>query len=360
MQRLHEEDVSGTILSANEDWVHYYVPMEYDSGRHCSTLLGWNDPRGMDDDGEPLVDPVSHLPRDAEAERILYHERDGILMWPERFGPAEVVRIKAGLGPYMASGRLQQSPQPRAGGIFRRDWWQPWTDGKYFPACSLIIGSVDGAFTEKEENDPSAMTVWGVFKHPEFPAPRIILMNGWRKHLPMHNDPQCRLQGETVLPGDPPQIVRQKDLVFAQRVRESWGLVELIAQTCRKWGVHHLLIENKASGITAAQELRRLYGSEAWSVQLVEPKGDKVSRALSVQPIFANGLVYAPDKSWADLVITEMANFPKGKYSDLTDSATMALIYLRSVGLAQLDSEARADEESRGQLRRPIKKLYPC
>ena len=39
---------------------------------------------------------------------------------------------------------------------------------------------------------------------------------------------------------------------------------------------------------------------------------------LSVQPIFANGLIYAPDKAWADLVITEMANFPKGKYSDLT------------------------------------------
>ena len=38
----------------------------------------------------------------------------------------------------------------------------------------------------------------------------------------------------------------------------------------------------------------------------------------------------------------------------------MALIYLRSVGLAQLDSEARADEESHGQLRRPMQKLYPC
>ena len=76
------------------------LDQKYDSGRHCSTLLGWNDPRGVDDDGEPLVDPVSHLPRDAQAERILYQERDGILMWPERFGPAEVVRIKAGLGPY--------------------------------------------------------------------------------------------------------------------------------------------------------------------------------------------------------------------------------------------------------------------
>src|SRR4029077_6898964 len=110
---------------------------------------------------------------------------------------------------------------------------------------------------------------------------------------------------------------------------------------------------------TAAQELRRLYGGEAWSVQPVEPKGDKVSRALSVQPNCGNGLVYAPGKAWTEIVITEMANFPKGKYSDLTDSATMALIHLRSVGLAQLDKEGRADEEKRGQLRRTMKKLYP-
>jgi hypothetical protein len=39
-------------------------------------------------------------------------------MWPERFGAKEVEAINPGLGPYMASGRLQQSPQPKGGGIF--------------------------------------------------------------------------------------------------------------------------------------------------------------------------------------------------------------------------------------------------
>jgi phage terminase large subunit-like protein len=48
-------------------------------------------------------------------------------------------------------------------------------------------------------------------------------------------------------------------------------------------------------------------------VQLIEPKGDKVARALSVQPIFPNGLVYAPPKDWADLVIDELAMSPHGK-----------------------------------------------
>jgi hypothetical protein len=49
-------------------------------------------------------------------------------MWPERFGHAEIARIKAELGPYMASGRLQQSPMPAKGGIFQREWWQLYED----------------------------------------------------------------------------------------------------------------------------------------------------------------------------------------------------------------------------------------
>ena len=65
MQRLHESDVSGTIPAGNEDWCHLMLPMEYDWRRHCSTSLGWNDPRGLDDDGIPLVE--NGLPRDAEA-----------------------------------------------------------------------------------------------------------------------------------------------------------------------------------------------------------------------------------------------------------------------------------------------------
>jgi hypothetical protein len=31
----------------------------------------------------------------------------------------------------------------------------------------FVVASVDGAFTENELNDPSAMTVWGTFWHPE-------------------------------------------------------------------------------------------------------------------------------------------------------------------------------------------------
>ena len=50
MQRLHEEDASGTILSSewSSEWTHLNIPMEYEWRRHCSTVLGWEDPRGCE------------------------------------------------------------------------------------------------------------------------------------------------------------------------------------------------------------------------------------------------------------------------------------------------------------------------
>src|SRR5262249_58891275 len=85
---------------------------------------------GVDENGEKLPE--------GEIE-----EREGALMWPERFGAREVARIKAELGPYFSSGRLQQMPVPDKGGIFQRDWWQVWEDAdNKFPACDHIVVSV--------------------------------------------------------------------------------------------------------------------------------------------------------------------------------------------------------------------------
>ena len=91
-------------------------------------------------------------------------------------------------------------------------------------------------------------------------------------------------------------------------------------------------------------------------------KGDKVARALAVQPIFSNEQVYAPARDWSELVITEMSMFPMGRYDDLTDSATQALKFLRDVGMAQTDTE-KAEAERQTAMHRPgrrLSALYPC
>jgi predicted phage terminase large subunit-like protein len=90
MQRLHEDDVSGHILSEKLDYEHLCLPMEYEKGRRCKTSIGFKDPR----------------------------KKKGELLFPQRF-PREVVeRDKKTMGKYAVAGQNQQRPAPRSGGFF--------------------------------------------------------------------------------------------------------------------------------------------------------------------------------------------------------------------------------------------------
>ena len=212
----------------------------------------WTDKRALDDDGEPLVvyEPSGPVPRDDEAAEILA-EREGALMWPERFGEQEVRDLEISLGPYFASGRLQQSPEPKGAQLFVPDWWQLWEppDGK-FPILDYTIASLDGAFTADKINDPSALTVWGVFWHPEVMGERVMLLNAWEQHLKLHGVDTERLPSEMLLPGDSPEVIAMKNKVHGQRISNKWGLVEKVRQTCLHYKVEALVIENAASGST--------------------------------------------------------------------------------------------------------------
>jgi phage terminase large subunit-like protein len=52
-------------------------------------------------------------------------------------------------------------------------------------------------------------------------------------------------------------------------------------------------------------------------------------------------MIYAPNRDSAELVITEMEVFPKGRYDDLTDSTTQAIRYSRDNGLLRTDASKR-------------------
>ena len=106
--------------------------------------------------------------------------------------------------------------------------------------------------------------------------------------------------------------------------------------------VNKLLIEAKANGHDIANEIRRLYAREDWMVVMDDPGNfDKTARTYSIQHFFADGRVWRPDTDWADMVETEMAQFPKGAHDDLHDTAVGALRHLRRMGLL-----VRADENS--------------
>jgi len=95
MQRYHEEDLSGHVISKELDFVHLMLPMRYEKERHCSTTIGFTDPRST----------------------------EGELLWKEKYPERAVIKVEKILGSYGTAGQLQQRPAPAGGGIFKREWF---------------------------------------------------------------------------------------------------------------------------------------------------------------------------------------------------------------------------------------------
>jgi hypothetical protein len=290
MQRVKDTDVSGDILAREADYCHLMIPMRFDPMRYPASPdveitefedgepytgndIGWIDPRALDEDGEVLS------PQEMA-------ERDGELAWEDRFSKKTDRTFEIELGPIGYSGQYQQSPTPRSGNIFKREYWQDYfvpTSGPQkgkFPQLEIVIVSVDSAFTEKEENDPTGCTTWGIRTDPADGFPKVILLGARRAHLPLHGEVQ------------EPQKRGESDEEYARRCYPHWGIVERVAFSCSLHGAaDYLMIEAKASGLDVIHEVRRLYTRKKWRVVPVNPKADNVSRAISVQPTFSQHLV---------------------------------------------------------------------
>ena len=288
MQRLHESDLTGHILEKDVGaWTHLCLPMRFESDRRCITP--W----------------------------FIDEREEGDLLIEDRFGEEQVSELEGRLGPFAAAGQLQQRPQPKGGGIIRREWWTLWDEKvstaegiqkNVFPPFEYVIASLDTAYTTKQENDYSAMTIWGVWTDRQDNR-RIMLVYAWQDRLEF------------------PQLCKK------------------VAESANKFKIDKLLIESKAAGISVAQELRTHFAREDWGIQLVDPgRGDKVARAYAIQHLFSEGMIYAPDYDWADKVITQAESFPKAAHDDLVDSMTQALLHLRVLGFAQKPVEIVAEK----------------
>lgn len=297
MQRLHEEDLSGHIISQSiGDWDHLMIPMQYDPKRYYQTSLGWEDPRGAGMD---------------EEER---EERAGALLWPDRFDLEWADREERRMGSVAWSGQMQQMPVGRGTEIIRPEWWQLWPEVE-FPEYGTCVASLDTAYSERESADYNALTMWTGFAHPGDGKPKVMLVEAWRVRTNLADLARRVVRACQGLSPEPPA-----DRTLPERVGPKAEV---------------LLIEDATRGKDLADEIYRLVGRRSTlRIELIRPAGDKVSRLNSCVPVFENGIVFAPDRDWADAVIQEIASFPRGRHDDYTDSCSMAIRYLRERGVA--------------------------
>lgn len=310
-QRAHQDDVSGMILQEGWPYVHLCIPLLFEADRRCKTAIGWCDPR----------------------------TEDGENYWPDRY-PPEAVQQAMDTGDFAFASQYQMRPEPRGGGILKREYWRDWnpepdprTGRRAFPQCDFVVASLDPAFTSKEENDPAGFTIWGAFQAPDGTR-GAILLDAFREKLDIIGPHQERYSGET-------------DEDYRARTSDQWGLVETVADRCKRFSVDVLLVENKASGLSVIQAMEKLFVRRRYQIQAVDPKRlDKMARVIRVQPEFSGGYVYAPaSKDWAQMVINECAIFPRGRHDDLVDSTTQALYWLRTNGFLERREEQFLSKE---------------
>lgn len=104
-------------------------------------------------------------------------------------------------------------------------------------------------------------------------------------------------------------------------------LKRTVTEQAARWDVSALLIEDKASGQSLLQDLKR-----ETNLPLVarNPKGDKLTRFAAITALIEAGKLYLPKQaSWLADFETELLGFPYAPHDDQVDSLTQYFNWLR-------------------------------
>jgi predicted phage terminase large subunit-like protein len=286
MQRLHEEDLAGHVLSKEKGkWGHLVIQMEYETDAETRpgdkpTWLGWTDPR----------------------------TKDGEVLAP-RFTPEFLAGERQTLGSSGFAGQMQQRPVNAEGNRFKREWWRFYTrrgaqtaspnrpKGCFMGAprhlprhFDEVLGSWDCTFKDSDGSDWVVGIVLG-----RVGADKYLLARK-REHLGFTATKKAIKQQRTDYP-------------------ECWEII----------------IEDKANGTAVIEELQR----EISGIIAVNPLGGKEARAAAIEPQVEAGNVFLDeDAEWLGEWVDEFAAFPRGKHDDQVDALSQALIKLEDGELA--------------------------
>lgn len=206
----------------------------------------------------------------------------GDALCPERFDLPKLERIKKRLGAYYFSALYQQRPVPLTGGIVKSSWINRYR----IPPQGAVFISLDTANKAKELSDYSVFTVW--------------------------------TQTDT-------------GYYLLDVVRERLEYPDLKHSTktlAQKWKPSAILIEDKGSGQSLIQELKR---EGAWNCIAIEPEGDKVTRMATEAAAFESGRVWLPENApWLSDFELELLRFPGAPNDDQVDSTSQFLRWVRN------------------------------
>jgi phage terminase large subunit-like protein len=283
-QRLHEEDLIGHVLKLG-GWEHLNLPEEYESARKSYTSIGWEDPR----------------------------EREGELLWPEKFPPEVLDKLKRELGPLDYSAQYQQSPIPTGGYIYKekdRRWFTIDQQTQSYlletPRGRVTVpikdcwnlAVIDLAVSTRSTADFFLMETWAITPYKD-----ALLLHALHEHL------------------DFPEQQQQIPLIF-QRFMHSIIAVEKVGYQLAM--IQYLI-------------------SLGLPIKPFQPKADKIMRSTTGSILYSNGKVYHnKNMEGIEEAEKELFSFPKAPHDEYPDCHAMMALVISTYGrpgLLDLDAE---------------------
>ena len=222
---------------------------------------------------------------DDDTEKDLLGRSLGEALWPEQYPAETLMKIKNTLGSLDFNALYQQRPTPKEGGLVQLDWFQRFElDQSY--VYPRIVMSYDTGQKKKAQNDPTALTVWGVEPN------KTMLIDVFNKRLSF------------------PELYK----VVIQKYKHYSQFSKAIIQ---------ILVEDKGSGISLIQQLKN---DTRIPVIGITPIHSKEERLKEVVPTIESGIVWLPKQAkWLIETETQITRFPLWKHDDIVDSITQFL-----------------------------------
>ena len=190
LTRWHPDDLAGR-LQQTEDWaegrwhhINFPAIKQVNSGKIRRNHLPEDHPQYL---------PTKEINSVSNAKRTIYETKEAPL-WPSRF-PLEDLKRRERLNPREFASLYQQQPFIEGGNLIKTEWWQKYPSDLSPENFSTLIIAVDTAFKKTETADYSVAVVAGMdrngdiyivdimrgkYDFPELKQRLIRLNNRWR------------------------------------------------------------------------------------------------------------------------------------------------------------------------------------
>lgn len=290
---------------------------------------------------------------------------------PRRWSMKEIMRSKANMTDRDWNALYLGKPDIDEGNILKKHFWRRWHLQEP-PECDFVFQMYDTANEKGQENDYSARSTWGIFRHRdregERPTYNMILLEAWKDRIDTPDliaeamigvwgsKETLKALQEMKLPASADYV---KDRLIAAHGRDIIGFQP-----------DRLMIEKKASGHWMIAELRRINKPHRLPVwPWLAPRNtqgagkgqemDKYARARFASLVLEQGAVWYMPRKWAEAVIDECAEckFDGSDASDdLPDTVTASMIYVRQTYRVELPTDI--DEEAERKPKRTERRRF--